>query len=70
MYIINHSSRLVFTRFRLVKDLETERNFVDMMFRLKRVYPEVSGLAAWRKNSKRYSSLPLGAVVSLFHESV
>jgi MCP family monocarboxylic acid transporter-like MFS transporter 10 len=32
--------------------------------------PEVSGLAAWSKNCKCCSSLPLGAVVSLFCESV
>jgi hypothetical protein len=36
----------------------------------KRVYPKVSGLAAWSENCKWYSSLPLGAVVSLFCESV
>jgi hypothetical protein len=35
-----------------------------------RVYPKVSRLAAWIKNCKWYSSLPLGAVVSLFYESV
>jgi hypothetical protein len=35
-----------------------------------RAYPKVSGLAAWRENWKWYSSLPLGAVVSLFYESV
>jgi hypothetical protein len=29
------------------------------------VYPKVSGLAAWSKNCKWYSSLPLGGVVSL-----
>jgi hypothetical protein len=34
------------------------------------VYPKVSGLAACSKNCKVYSSLPLGAVVSLFRESV
>jgi len=34
------------------------------------VYPKVSGLAAWNKNCKLYSSLPLGAVVSLFYEPV
>jgi hypothetical protein len=33
-----------------------------------RVHPEVSGLAAWSENCKWYSSLPLGAVVSLFFE--
>jgi len=32
------------------------------------VYSEVSGLAAWSENCKWYSSLPLGAVVSLFYE--
>jgi hypothetical protein len=35
-----------------------------------RVYPKVSGLAAWSENCKWYSSLPLGVVVSLFCESV
>jgi len=34
------------------------------------VYSKVSGLAAWSENRKLYSSLPLGAVVSLFCESV
>jgi hypothetical protein len=33
-----------------------------------RVYPKVSGLAAWSENCKCYSSLPLVAVVSLFCE--
>jgi hypothetical protein len=35
-----------------------------------KVYPEVSGLAAWSENRKWYSSLQLGVVVSLFCESV
>jgi hypothetical protein len=35
-----------------------------------RVYPKVSGLAAWGENYKWYSSLSLGAVISLFCESV
>jgi hypothetical protein len=35
-----------------------------------RMYPKVSGLAAWSENCKWYSSLPLSAVVSLFFESV
>jgi len=35
-----------------------------------RVYPKVSGLASWSENCKWYSSLPLGAVLSLFCESV
>jgi hypothetical protein len=34
-----------------------------------RVYPKVYGLATWSKNCKWYSSLSLGAVVSLFCES-
>jgi hypothetical protein len=36
----------------------------------RKMYPKVSGLAAWSKNYKWYSSLPLGAIVSLFCESV
>jgi hypothetical protein len=36
----------------------------------KRMFPKVSGLAAWRENVKCYSSLPLDAVVSLFCGSV
>jgi hypothetical protein len=35
-----------------------------------KVYLKVSGLAAWSENCKWYSSLPLGALVSLFYESV
>jgi hypothetical protein len=40
------------------------------LFRATRVYPKVSGLAAWSENCKWYSSLLLGAAVSLFCESV
>jgi hypothetical protein len=36
-------------------------NAIDM-----KLDPKVSGLAAWSENCKWYSSLPLGAVVSLF----
>jgi hypothetical protein len=35
-----------------------------------RVCPKVSGLAAWSKNCKWYSSVPLDAIASLFYESV
>jgi len=35
-----------------------------------RVQPKVSRLATWSENCKWYSSLPLGAVVLLFCESV
>jgi hypothetical protein len=34
------------------------------------VYPKVYGLAAWKENCNWYSSLPLGAGISLFCESV
>jgi len=40
------------------------------LFEYTRLYQKVSGLAAWNENCKWYSSLPLGAVVSLFSESV
>jgi hypothetical protein len=33
-------------------------------------YPKFSGLATWSENCKLCSSLSLGAVVSLFRESV
>jgi hypothetical protein len=33
-------------------------------FTYTRVYPKVSGLAAWSENCKWYSSVPLSAVVS------
>jgi hypothetical protein len=35
----------------------------------RRVYPKVSGLASWSENCKWYSSLTIGAVISLFCES-
>jgi len=35
-----------------------------------KVYPKISGLAAWRENCKWYKPVPLGAVLSLFCESV
>jgi hypothetical protein len=41
----------------------------SMRLKPMRVYPKVSGLAAWRENCKWCSSLPLDAVVSLFCES-
>jgi protocadherin-16/23 len=43
-------------------------NFLPHMYTW--VYPKVSGLTAWRsENCKWFSSLPLGAVVSLFCDS-
>jgi hypothetical protein len=51
-----------------------KRDFFDMQIvipkQIMRVYPKVSGLAAWSENCKWYSSLPLGAIVLLFCESV
>jgi hypothetical protein len=38
--------------------------------RVTRVYPKISGLAAWKENCKWYSSLQVVAVVSLLCESV
>jgi hypothetical protein len=35
-----------------------------------KVYPKVFGLATWSDDCKWYSSLPLGAVGSLFYESI
>jgi hypothetical protein len=46
------------------------RTYTALVSHCTRMYPEVSGLTAWSENCKRYSFLPLGAVVSLFRESV
>jgi hypothetical protein len=43
---------------------------VECMLACTNLYAEISGLASWGENCKWYSSLPLGAVVSLFCESV
>jgi hypothetical protein len=56
-----------------VKRNETEhmrlkQGFTTCHIEHRKGYPEVSGLAAWSKNCKWYSSLPLCAVVSLFCE--
>jgi hypothetical protein len=44
--------------------------FFLLLFLYTRAYPKLSRLAAWAENCKWHSSLPLGAVVSLFCESV
>jgi hypothetical protein len=52
------------------KQLMVYMNFVQIFEgHSTRVCPKISGLVAWSENCK-YSSLPLGAVVSLFCESV
>jgi hypothetical protein len=48
---------------------EGDNGFKITFTQYTRVYPKVSGLAALSENCKWCSSLPLGAVVSLFHES-
>jgi hypothetical protein len=45
-------------------------NFILNELNTTRLYPKVSRLAAWSENYKWYSFLPLGAVISLFYESV
>jgi hypothetical protein len=55
---------------------ETEENQQNTVYTVHsyvaytRVYPKVSGLTAWSEYCKWYGSLALGAVVSLFCESV
>jgi hypothetical protein len=53
-----------------VTDKATENVGLSDIQTYTRVYPKVSGLTAWSENCKWYSSLPLGAVVLLFCESV
>jgi hypothetical protein len=51
-------------------EVQNAVTFYLHMTRYMRMYPKVSGLAAWSENCKWYSPLPLDAVVSLFCESV
>jgi hypothetical protein len=53
---------------KIIEHAEFQKNLADV-HKYEGVY-KVSGLAAWSKNCKQYSSLPLGAGVSLFCESV
>jgi hypothetical protein len=46
------------------------QTYGDSFYRPTMVYPKVTGLDDWSENCKRYSSLPLRAVLSLFCESV
>jgi hypothetical protein len=50
--------------------LNKQSRTADKWWSSTRVYRKFSGLAIWSENCKWYSSLPLGAVVSLFRESV
>jgi hypothetical protein len=54
----------------LQRSLGRMRDATEHYSQDRRVYPKVSGLVAWSENCKWYSSLPLGAVVSLFCDSV
>jgi hypothetical protein len=60
----------------LVKDdshavgTENQGAFLLQNVYVTRVYPKVSGLAAWSENCNWYSCLPLSAVLSLFYDSV
>jgi hypothetical protein len=64
-------SRNTWFESRLVLDVRGFHNpFEAEPCSITRVYPKVSGLAAWSENCKGYRSLPLGAVVSLTYESV
>jgi hypothetical protein len=56
----NSSQILLNLILRLLSDMVTKPG------RHTRVYPKVSGLAAWSENCELYNFLPLGAVVSLF----
>jgi hypothetical protein len=60
-----HFIHITFPAF--VSGYQVTRQVISTMkqSRHKRVYPKVSGLAAWSYNCKWYSSLPLGAVVLL-----
>jgi hypothetical protein len=63
----------MFTKYYSVTGASSRKTFLitlTVVVHLKRVYPEVPGLAAWSENCKWYISLPLGAVVSLFRESL
>jgi hypothetical protein len=51
----------------IINEIEGERHQKNWLQHT-RVYPKVSGLAVWSENRKCYSSLPLGAVASLFCE--
>jgi hypothetical protein len=55
---------------RMKEDENIKKIFIKTQNVQTKVYPKVSGQAAWSENCKWYSSLPLCAVISLFCESV
>jgi hypothetical protein len=69
---LERGMRLVETRNCLIRKEKNRRNIMILpnCSSFTRVFPKVSGLAARSENCKWYSSLPLGAVVSLLSESV
>jgi hypothetical protein len=86
IYVLNHdsydhtdeefslsSSDPVTWKLRNIEEIKKKKNNNNNKNKKKRhtrVYPKVFGLATCSENCKRYSSLPLGAVVSIFCESV
>jgi hypothetical protein len=70
--ILTELHRLYLTKSTLIKYISLSKGQYESLkkFTYSRVYPKVSGLTSWSENCKWYNSLPLGAVVSLFYESV
>jgi hypothetical protein len=54
----------------VVSTCSVQTKYQTTVDHITRVYPKVSGLATWSENWKSYTSLALGAVVSVFCESV
>jgi hypothetical protein len=80
-YLVKHRGNFTFYPIHATYPIHRVLNFpiryelcIAMMFCVQvvcmRVYPKVSGLATWSENCKWYSFLLLGALVSLFCESV
>jgi hypothetical protein len=73
VFIVKNRNSFTFLRLLYVHSTNSvngERGYLLADFHNMRVYPKISGLAAWSENCKWYRYLPLGAVVSLFCESV
>jgi hypothetical protein len=63
-----HSSSVNVLTAKMTQSTSNKVRFDCMCLSCTRVYPKVSGLDAWSENCKWYSSLPLGALMSLFCE--